>query len=112
MIKNYSVFIGLIIVAVMFLTGCTFRDGYRDANTEWLKGDYRLKYDYGNSQRLAISNQTLNPEAGKDLKPVYGFNGRAAEIVMEEQYIKRFERPAVETGSTYTITDVTGGKVQ
>ena len=109
MIKNYSVFIGLIIVAVMFLTGCT----YRDANTEWWKGDYRLKKDYGNSQRLAISNQTLNPEAGKDLKPVYGFDGRAAEIVMEEQYIKRFEKPAVETGSSSTTTDVmTGGKVQ
>ncbi len=109
MIKNYSVFIGLIIVAVIFLTGCT----YRDANTEWLKGDYRLKEDYGNSQRLAISNQTLNPEAGKDLKPVYGFDGRAAEIVMEEQYIKRFKSPAVETGSSYTTSaGMTGGKVQ
>lgn len=108
MIKNYSVFIGLIIVVVMLLTGCT----YRDANLETWKGDYRLKEDYGNSHRLAISNQTLNPEAGKDLKPVYGFNGRAAEIVMEEQYIKRFERPAVETGSSYTTSGMTGGKVQ
>ncbi len=108
MIKNCSVFIGLIIVVVMLLTGCT----YRDANTEWWKGDYRLKEDYGNSQRLAISNQTLNPEAGKDLKPVYGFNGRAAEIVMEEQYIKRFKSPAVETGSSYTSAGMTGGKVQ
>jgi hypothetical protein len=98
MIKNYSVFIGLIIVVVMFLTGCT----YRDANFETWKGDHRLKEDYGNSQRLAIANQTLNPEAGKDLKPVYGFNGRAAEMVMEEHYIKRFEKPEVETSSSYT----------
>ncbi len=103
MIKNYSVFIGLIIV-VMFLTGCT----YRDANLEAWKGDNRLKEDYGNSQRLAISNQTLNPEAGKDLKPVYGFNGRAAEIVMEEQYIKRFEKPAVDTGASYQGAFTTG----
>ncbi len=108
MIKNYSVFIGLIIVAVMFLTGCT----WRDANLETLKGDYRLKEDYGNSQRLAISNQTLNPEAGKDLKPVYGFDGRAAEIVMEEQYIKRFEKPGVETGTSYTTSGISGGTVQ
>lgn len=98
MIKNYSVFIGLIIVVVMFLTGCT----YRDANFEAWKGDNRLKEDYGNSQRLAISNQILNPEAGKDLKPVYGFDGRAAEKVMEGQYLKRFDKPAVETGSSYS----------
>ncbi len=107
MIKNYSVFIGLIIV-VMFLTGCT----YRDANLEAWKGDNRLKEDYGNSQRLAISNQTLNPEAGKDLKPVYGFDGRAAEIVMEEQYIKRFKSPAVDTGSSYITGGITGGTGQ
>ena len=97
MIKNYSVFIGLIIV-VMFLTGCT----YRNANFETWKGDHRLKDDYGNSHRLAIANQTLNPEAGKDLKPVYGFDGRAAEKVVEGQYIKRFDKPAVDTGSSYT----------
>ena len=103
MIKNYSVFIGLIIVVVVFLTGCT----YRDANLEAWKGDNRLKEDYGNSQRLAISNQTLNPEAGKDLKPVYGFNGRAAENVMEKQYIKGFETPC---GGT--TAGMTGGIVQ
>ncbi len=97
MIKNYSVFIGLIIVVVMFLTGCT----YRDANMETWKGDNRLKEDYGNSQRLAISNQTLNPEAGKDLKPVYGFDGRAAETVVEKQYIERFDEPGVDTGTSY-----------
>jgi len=96
MIKNYSVFIGLIIV-IMFLTGCT----YRDANMDAWKGDNRLKEDYGNSHRLAISNQTLNPEAGKDLKPVYGFDGRAAEKVVEGQYIKRFDKPEVDTGTSY-----------
>jgi hypothetical protein len=103
MIKDYSVFIGLIIVVVMFLTGCT----YRDANMEAWKGDNRLKEDYGNSQRLAIANQTLNPEAGKDLKPVYGFNGRAAENVMEKQYIKGFETPCTTTGGSV----LTGGIV-
>ncbi len=108
MIKNYSVFIGLIIVVVVFLTGCT----YRDANLEAWKGDNRLKEDYGNSQRLAISNQTLNPEAGKDLKPVYGFDGRAAEKVVEGQYIKRFDSPEVDTGSSFTDAGGTGGIVQ
>ncbi len=103
MIKNYSVFIGLIIV-IMFLTGCT----YRDANMEAWKGDNRLKEDYGNSQRLAISNQTLNPEAGKDLKPVYGFDGRAAEKVVEGQYIERFDEPGVDIGISYQGSFRTG----
>ena len=107
MIKNYSVFIGLIIVVVMFLTGCT----YRDANLETWKGESRVEKDFGNSQRLAVSNQTLNPEAGKDLKPVYGFNGRAADLVMEKQYIKGFEEPGAggSTPSGFTLTTSLGG---
>ncbi len=88
----------------MFLTGCA----YRDANFDAWKWDNRLKEDYGNSQRFAISNQTLNPEAGKDLKPVYGFDGRAAEKVVEGQYIKRFDEPGVDTGASYQGSFRTG----
>jgi len=87
MIKIYSVFIGLIVV-IMLLTGCT----YRNANLETWKGDYRVKEDDGNSYRLAIYNQTLNPEAEKDLKPVYGLEGEAANAVIE-RHRKGFEGP-------------------
>lgn len=52
----------------------------------------RLEKDYGNSLRLAKSNQILNPEAVENLEPVYGFDGQAAEIVIGK-YRKDFEKP-------------------
>jgi len=39
----------------------------------------RLEMDYGTSQKLAKFNQTLNPEAEKNLDPVVGMDGQAAQ---------------------------------
>ena len=51
-----------------------------------------LKKDFGNSYRLAIENQTLNPEAKHNLKPVSGFDGQVANSVAEK-YRKEFSKP-------------------
>ncbi len=70
MIKIFFVLINLSVI-VMLLEGCT-GTGFSG----------RVENDYGNSHRLAIANQTLNPEAEKNLVPVYGIDGnRAAKIV-------------------------------
>jgi len=53
----------------------------------------RLEMDYGTSQKLAKFNQTLNPEAEKNLDPVVGMDGQAAQKVVEK-YHKDFEKPA------------------
>lgn len=64
--------------AVMFMTaGCTTS---------------RLAMDYGTSYQLQKYNQILNIEAEKNLQPVYGMNGRAAQSV-EQKYQKSFETP-------------------
>lgn len=74
--KTYFVLINLLVI-VMLPGGCTVSES-------------RLEQDYGNSHRLAIVNQTLNPEAEKNLEPVYGIDGTTANIIVES-FQKGFE---------------------
>lgn len=57
-------------------------------------GPTRLEMDYGTSYKLAKFNQILNPEAEKNLEPVTGFNGRAAQGAINT-YQKSFEEKQV-----------------
>lgn len=52
----------------------------------------RLENDFGTSYKLAVMNQTLNPDAEKNLKPVEGMDGQAAQKVLEK-YHTGFEKP-------------------
>lgn len=65
----------------------------------------RLEIDYGTSYNLAKMNQTLNPQAEKNLNPVYGLDGRAAQLTMDK-YQKSFEKPEKEPVYVLSI----GGK--
>ncbi len=76
--KIFLVLLNLLVI-VMLLGGCTGFSG-------------RLDNDYGNSHRLAIANQTLNPEAEKNLEPVYGIDGNRSTII-----IKRFRESFTES---------------
>ena len=53
-------------------------------------GPSRLAMDYGTSYKLAKYNQILNPEAEKNLEPVTGFDGGAAQATVGK-YRKGFE---------------------
>ena len=74
--KTFFVLINILVI-VMLIGGCTAFES-------------RLEKDYGNSHRLAIVNQTLNPEAEKNLEPVYGIDGKTANIIVES-FQKGFE---------------------
>jgi hypothetical protein len=67
----------------------------------------RLDGDRGNSFHQAIANQTLHPESAKNLEPVTGMDGEAAQAVTE-RYRKDFEKP--EIAVPYTLTIGTIGK--
>ena len=69
MIKRYSILIA-VIAAIALLSGCACEQNIHSADP------------WGRSFELAKYNQTLNPEAGKNLEPVEGLNGWAAETVM------------------------------
>ncbi len=79
--KTFFVLINLLVI-VMLLGGCNVFES-------------RLEKDYGNSYRLAIVNQTLNPEAEKNLEPVYGIDGKTANIILES-FQKDFEERSRE----------------
>ena len=76
--KRYFVIIG-VIAMFCIAAGCA--------------GPSRLAMDYGTSYKLAKFNQILNPEAEKNLKPVTGLDGVAAEKSID-RYRKEFEKAA------------------
>ena len=77
-------------------------------------GPTRLDKDYGRSVKQARINQTLDPEAEKNLEPVTGFDGKAAQITIEK-YRKSFEgsrvsgQPLAQTGTQVVDKPIEGG---
>lgn len=53
----------------------------------------RLEMNWGKSFESAKKNQILNPDAGKNLEPVVGLNGEAAEHGVNK-YKKSFKKEA------------------
>jgi hypothetical protein len=77
---RYVVLIGFIMVfsvsSVYAETAETF--------VEWYQRTYQKETNFGASYEAAKSGQILNPEAEKNLDPVYGLDGQAAEIAIEK----------------------------
>jgi hypothetical protein len=46
----------------------------------------RLDADFGTSHKLAKINQVLNPDAERNLGPVYGLDGIAVQNIMDRYY--------------------------
>lgn len=88
MYKKYIVLAGLIACAV-WLSGCAAS---------------RLEMDYGTSYKLSKMNQTLNPDAEKNLAPVEGISGQAAQIAADK-YEKSFGKsaPGAAAATGYTM---------
>jgi len=68
MVKRYGILL-VVIAAMAVFPGCVCGKG-------------NLAENWGRSFEVAKYNQTLNPEAGKNLEPVEGLNGWAADAVM------------------------------
>ena len=64
-----------------------------------------LDKNWGRSVETAKYNQILNPEAGKDLAPVEGLSGKAADNSVQK-YENSFKKEAKQesTSTTATIT--------
>ena len=88
MCARYLMVIGLIAASSIF-SGCAQRETMLDRN-------------WGKSYESAKFNQILNPEAGKNLEPVVGLDGKAAKTALES-YRKQFGQ-AEETTYTFSVT--------
>jgi hypothetical protein len=88
-IRRYSSLEKMVVTSVvMLLSSCA------PTTPEW---DSR----FGESVRLAISQQTLNPRAGLNPNPVSGIDGKAAREAMG-RYQNSFKEPAPATNN-FTI---------
>ena len=72
--------IGLSVLAVISVTGCTNRPT-------------TLGPDYGLAYTMAKDAQTLNPDAGNNLDPVQGLEDSAAAKHTMERYRSSFDKP-------------------
>ena len=88
MIKKILVVIGLI-ASLSVVAGCT----------SWMQPG-RVETDWGTAYKLSIFNQTLDPEAEKNVEPVIGLGGAEANLNME-RYRKGFEKEI--TRPTYIL---------
>ena len=95
-------FFVLIGSATMFLViaGCGGPNMFCAGPNTFCPGPGRLDTDYGTSYKLAMFNQTLNPDAEKNLEPVIRFDGGAAKTAIE-RYRKGFEE--MSTAPIYSI---------
>ncbi len=62
----------------------------------------RVETDFGTSHKLQKFNQILNPDAEKNLAPVEGFDGRAAQKSVDK-HIDRFATPQKDPAYTFSI---------
>lgn len=68
-----------------------------------LSGCYsRLDADFGTSHQLAKYNQIYNPNAEKNLEPVYGLDGIAVKNAMDK-YHDGFKKEQPATSYTFSI---------
>jgi hypothetical protein len=75
----------LISMLALLVTGACGQNGAFMQQEESL-----LSQNWGRSFETQKFNQTLNPEAGKELEPVTGFDGQASDGAVD-RYHKSFE---------------------
>jgi hypothetical protein len=90
--KNSFVLIGLLGMGLI-VGGCV------------TSGSSRVEDDFGNSFRRAKANQTLNPEAAKNIEPVTGLDGKAAQGILD-RYQKDFEKQAPPAPYVLSLEDM------
>ncbi len=62
--------------------------------------------DFGKAYTLAKADQIMNPDAGTNLEPVEGMDGRAAEKIMKN-YVESFKPPPAPSSGGMTAVAVT-----
>ncbi len=80
----------LLIPFMFLLVGCAGTPWYAGGNWDPYKPT-DLELAFGQAYYISISNQTLNPDASKNLSPVSGMDGRTAEEILK-MYHKSFQK--------------------
>lgn len=80
----------LLIIVAFFVSACAGHPWRSSRNWDpWWRSD--LEVSFGNSYRQALANETLNPDASKNLSPVVGMDGKSAEEILKV-YHKSYQK--------------------
>ena len=90
MIKRSLALIGCVAMGLVLL-GCAETNPFE--RDYFATGPSRLEKDFGTSFKLQKVNQVADPGAERNLEPVIGLDGQAAQATIEK-YRKEFEKPA------------------
>ena len=71
-----------LLAVVVLLSGCAGTPWYMGGNWDPYKPT-DLEAAFGKAYQAAIANQTLNPDASKNLSTVIGMDGESAEKIMD-----------------------------
>ncbi len=69
----------------------------------------RIDADYGTSHKLAKINQVLNPDAERNLGPVYGLDGIAVQNIMDKYYAG-FKEKKTAPNYIFSVGDIGEGQ--
>jgi hypothetical protein len=69
----------------------------------------RLDADFGTSYKLSLMNQALNPDAEKNLEPVYGLDGIAVKNIVDK-YEAGFKEKKSAPAYTFSIGGAGAGQ--
>ena len=98
MLKGNIILIVVVAMLSAMLLGCA-------GNLPEAKRVDILDMNWGKSFESAKNNQILNPDAGKNLDPVVGLDGTAADYAVGK-YKESFKKVVpVKTETTFSITD-------
>ncbi len=89
----------LLLTVMLLVTGCAGTPWYAGGNWEPWKPT-ELEKSFGDAYYASIKNQTLNPDASKNLAPVTGINGKTAEEILKT-YHKSYQKG--QPASTYIM---------
>ncbi len=68
-----------------------------------------INKDFGNSYKMQADGQILNPRAGKNVQPVTGLDGRAADTVVKKYVDSFVQSPAEQAPSNFVVPVMSTG---
>jgi hypothetical protein len=99
------------IMVIFLLVACNSSALAGCCNSDCFPYKCEPRDDFGKAYTLAMAGQILNPDAGTNLEPVEGIDGRAAEKIMKN-YVESFKPPPPPPSgglTSFAVTQNPGG---
>jgi len=96
----------LLIAVVLLTTGCAGTPWYTGGSWDPWKPT-ELEKRFGDAYYASIKNQTLNPDASKNLSPVFGMDGKWVEEILKT-YLKSYQKEQSKPTYIFNVGEGSG----